>query len=250
VIADTLYAYDTMGATVSLFTLDGKYVRRTTLPVTTLNNFFRFTDGRWAVIGDALDRKDQSPIQVLKPDGTVMRSFGARRGAPSPGPKQEQLSGGAQTSRSSIWAIARFPYRIEEWSSEGQLLRTIDRDADWFPVRAAREEANRAPEPILAAVHEDRAGKLWTLAVTPDPRWKGPIFGKTDSSGGKPLPPNWNEIFDSVIEVIDPSNGQLLASRRFSERLYAFPTMDLLYSIREDENGERSIDVWRRTLKR
>jgi hypothetical protein len=49
---------------------------------------------------------------------------------------------------------------------------------------------------------------------------------------------------DTMIDVIDPLKGQLLASQRVEGAFIGFASENLIYSRRELDSGSEVIDVW------
>jgi hypothetical protein len=59
-----------------------------------------------------------------------------------------------------------------------------------------------------------------------------------------------NELYDSVLEVLDLESGTLLATKRVEESILTLLPGGFAASYREDATGNPFIDVWRLTLIR
>jgi hypothetical protein len=158
-----------------------------------------------------------------------------------------------------FWAAHLAEYQIDYWNPRGKRSRILTGTRDWFPGWPDFFEPVVTvwlPTPNLIAVHQDPAGLLWTVSRIADAHWK-PLKKLTRrqlveerSSVLPPWPPTYDPYVDTIIEVIDPETGRLLASRRFDIDLRNQAPADILYSRRVDENGESYIDVWRPVLRR
>jgi hypothetical protein len=54
-----------------------------------------------------------------------------------------------------------------------------------------------------------------------------------------------SDLYDSVIEVLDPGTGKLLASTRIDAALGFLLPGGYAASYREDDGGNPFIDIWR-----
>jgi hypothetical protein len=89
---------------------------------------------------------------------------------------------------------------------------------------------------------------LWTFARVADSNWADALETVKDPYGrprvGVPQG-SQSDFYDSIIEVIDPATGRLLASTRIGAALYALLPGNYAASYREDEGGNPFIDIWR-----
>ena len=145
--------------------------------------------------------------------------------------------------KATVWSSRGTRYRLEEWDKSGQLLTAIDREVEWFepwtqpPARNAREQ----PPPSTAIdIEEDREGRLWSLVSVADEDWLPlPPGGGTSDGLTFTTMEQRNRLHDTMIEVIDPGSGRLLASARIDEHLLGFAGRGIVYSYIEDELGQR-----------
>lgn len=209
------------------------------------NDVLFLRDGRAVVQRTILgDGRTALPLHILDTQGRIARSFGGGglldprkpylgvlRLFPAPGDR--------------IWSAHFGAYRIDLWSLDGSRLQTLVRDAAWFrpwdnePISSTVAERRH---PRVVSVAEDPQRRLWVNVAVPGPRWRPP-------HGGREM--RLDELdedaeFDTVLEVLDPRNGRLLARGRFAQSMSGFiGNGPMLFSRREDAAGNVVIDVWR-----
>jgi len=135
-------------------------------------------------------------------------------------------------------------YVVVEFDHDGDELGRFVRDADWIPFPEIDLgfldgiHVDRPPPPIISSLQVDSDGLMRVYALVPNPDWQplGPIR----------LSPRWAaETFDTRIEILDLVRGQVLASGRFDEVLAPVCGSDWSYTIRETEDGDTRIAVFR-----
>ena len=189
------------------------------------------------------------PLHWLAPDGEVVRSFGTDApdvspGAPPPLRKLATADGGR------FWAGELTRYRLERWSADGQRDAVIERDAAWFPAYTQLgQQRGEAPKPLLMAVRQDSAGRLWTVVRVADPRWREARPAAVDTSLARrsPLAPyDLNQIYDTVVEVFEPGCTRPAASQRFPQLFAGFLDDRHLVEWRVlNANAPARLGVWR-----
>ncbi len=105
----------------------------------------------------------------------------------------------------AFWIAPRAPYRLERWNRQGSIELVLERSAAHHPATdyQVRYDEGRvvATYPFLSAIAEDSEGRVWTAVV--------------DQVSGRPEdPPNDAPRFESVLEVLDPTDGRLLGTAR------------------------------------
>jgi len=184
------------------------------------------------------------PLHALSPNGeSILRSFGG----PDQAIRRTQVVTlrrviSPPTEVGSFWSLRGTQYQLEEWDSSGQLLRTINRNVEWFepwfepPARNAREQA---PPPSPIGVYQDSEGLLWTLVHVADENWR-PLPPGDVTEGGATITTmqQRNRLHDTIIEVIDPGLRRLVSSLRLDAYLRGFAGRGIVYSYVEDELGQ------------
>jgi hypothetical protein len=189
--------------------------------------------------------------------GRIIHSFGETQGGyradVSPNVHVRRL---AKTSSGDIWAAHRTRYQIDQWSVDGQLRRTIVRNATWFPPhldqRTRTPEPNHPPQPHVMAVREDDQERLWILIQVADTGWAGAVRSAETliRPEGRSTLLVQDRAYDSVVEVIDLRTGALLASRRFDQFLSAFVAEDLVRWVHWNSDDTTVAHLWRLRLER
>lgn len=140
-----------------------------------------------------------------------------------------------------LWALGNFRYEIELWRQDGSLVRTLVRDAPWF----GRPTVQSSPSTIRSIVMgmAETEGVLWTSTFVP----KDPGRRNRDERITNALS---NDMYDTVIEAIDVSTGDLLATRRISGAMRGFFENSLVVSSTEDDQGVPYLHIWNVALVR
>jgi hypothetical protein len=144
-------------------------------------------------------------------------------------------------------------YTLESWSADGELVTALVRRVEWF--RPSEDywlpTPERPPAPRLMGVWEDSAGLVWTIAHVGDRRWRRGLGNGIRIEGQTAYPiTDQQRVYDSVLEVIDPVAGRLLASRRFSGTFDLVVQPNLLAAIREAAAGWLYLEIWSVQLQR
>lgn len=172
--------------------------------------------------GQPLHRVDDATDEVLL-------SFGAAEEEPDPDDGRTLFRSLAPGEGDTIWSARHSEYVLEEWSSSGERLRTIRRDPEWWVPHTDSRGSNVWDISL-------RDGLLWTLAIVATPTDEPPSDLMQD--------PDLADYLDTVIEVLDPETGALVAQLRRDEMFIRW-VGDLVYSHRNLANGGIALDVWR-----
>jgi hypothetical protein len=187
------------------------------------------------------------PLQKISPAGEHLLSFGGLNPEVRSDRPSQDLRRLTVDPEGHVWAVRPDRYVLERFGPDGQPTGRIQRDAEWFPPRPYDlAEPPSLPSPIVRAIRSMSTGnRLITLTVVAaepfDPLL--PWGHETPTS-----PEQRNRLRDSVIEVLDATNGTVLASTRIEPAGYGFAAPDRLYTAREDAVGTILIDIWRITI--
>jgi hypothetical protein len=190
-------------------------------------------------------------VHMVDTAGGIVRSI-----APHPGGFRFDLPGEtyfrslAPTTRGSVWVAGRTRYLLDEYSAAGDLLRTFERAVDWFPAHTAgdaRLDPKRPKQPRLIGIREDERGRIWTVTRTASVNWSRVL--KPRQGVVSPMEQSYSfesldQLYDTVVEVIDGRTGQLLASRRFDAAHGHFIGGSKVVSYGENANGDALVHVW------
>ena len=245
---DSLYLFD--GAKVSVFSPAHRFVRFIDAPATDRRpSSVAILPGGDIVMSTMVSTSSSAgyPLHVVSRDGGILRSFGVDNPIVRPDREYDAWRSVAVAGDSLIWAARANRYLIELWDRSGTLRRSIVRDARWFPPWTTQNEVT--PNPMVTSIRQDTRGYLWSVVATPDEKWSAESARRMiDSLRGRPDAPNG--FFDTVIEVIDPRTGTLVATRRLPFLASGFWSGDMLISASMGRNDTPYIDVWRVHLRR
>lgn len=152
----------------------------------------------------------------------------------------------------TYWSSHRSEYAFEKcWFGRSQCHLFI-RAATWFPAPAVSSIAQRGsgdepPAPSLWGVSQTSPRYVWTIARVPDPEWRSAV----DTEGAAHFRVlDWNDYVDTVVECIDLTTNQVVASRRLDAAMQRFIAPGVTWYHREDAAGFVKIEVVRLLLDR
>jgi hypothetical protein len=227
---DTLYVFDRPNGRYSVITTRDSIAR--IVPFTNVGGENPFSiallaDRRVVVNGLRRDHGSDSllPLHVVDHLGRIQHSFGDRTFTaidirrPSP----PFLRVVARAVDAGFWSAHRFQYRVDKWTSDGRLERTLTVEAEWFPPEPIRSPNNGldfgpASGVAIKSVVETEAG-LWVVIGVPD--------GET------------------MIQLLDPQTGDVRASTRLNARIDRFACQNVLVSTVHDQDGYPYLQIWR-----
>ena len=157
-----------------------------------------------------------------------------------------------------IWS-AKFhsPYRVIEWNpATKQRGRTWVRRGPEFLAKLTGKEMSptQRPDPFVNGIL--RVGPLlWVVYSVPGREWAKGLVQKEMPSHNGPvkvwMAEDRDVVFDTIVEAIEISSGQLLASHRFDEHFTAIVSTGTLALHRsETADGEPLSRLVRFELKR
>lgn len=250
----TLDAHDTLrvfGSNHAVFTTSGAHVRSRRL-----DDLLRPTrtaglgDGRMVVVGlSPAAEKRGIPMHLVRPDGSIERSFGAQPGSAARSGLWDRRQSLAIGSTSSFFTAFSNRYAIEEWSVDGTRRRVLERVADWFPPWnewGGTADVERPPSRV-AHLMVDGRGLLWVITIVADARWKpsGPPAGERRMRSMTEI----GEQFDTIIEVVDLARAEVVASQRLPGVVVgAFGSNHLALTV-EDSDGSTLVTIWRAAFR-
>jgi hypothetical protein len=248
--ADSLFVFDNGNVRLSVFTPDLTLARTERLHGAMTYRGVVLSDG--AVVINAVVPTSEGvgfPLHLLR-DGAAPVSFGSVDGgalvSPSPVPLMRAV---AATRDGGVWATPRTRYEVDRWNAQGEWMGRLVRRAGWFtPYTNRTVGGNEPPEPFLFAVREIAPGRLMTLTGVPKSdytRRLGPPV--RISQRGNPIYDltRKQDLFDTVVEVLDAENGRLLYSRRLEAYLIGFADDNHIYGYRLDDGDIPRIDIMR-----
>jgi hypothetical protein len=249
---DSVFALD--HASISVFSPDRKFVRRTgSLPSTVSEHVILPRSDFFALTSPSRD--NDSLIAYFSPKGELKRRYPPAWLRVSEVATEYMLLFRALSygGDNTLWVARHDRYEIERRDTAGNVVQLLTRIADWWPkpsIEHAYFPRERRPEPELTSVHQDAQGLLWVTIVTGKAAWKQ--LDKPKPNRHRPMPPHgeWISFFETVVEVLDPQRGTLLATRRFPFFLNSIRAGKIVIADREDEDGNLLRDIYRIELRR
>ena len=243
---DSLIVIDLGARRLTVLDRDGRYARSMRAPMD-IGDIAVIGPDAWIASGLSFhDERTAHPLRRLSSQGEVISAFGGPLEVVPRRPSAVQRAIAADTVRRGVWSIRPDRYELELWSADGERLDALDRAAAWFPDREFEGSRNLWSDPIhprIRGVRVDDGGRLWVMGAVPKEDWE-------------PSPDNYGGLqldalnLDTMIEVIDPETGTLLASQRFPWIGAQFANDGSIVAYRTDANGVMVLDVRRATLTR
>lgn len=200
------------------------------------------SDGGFLVVGLVPRGHTFLPaVQILSADASLSHSFGPRIvDAFSPRTARDGMG--------NIWTVSPTSngYRIEQWTLAGKLLQTATRDVDWDELARIPEPRGRRlpegwmPRPGVQAFNIDSAGRLVVVLQVPSEQY----WDFTPPRDGQNS--DFDQRYDSMIEIIDSRTMRLIAAQRFDTYLLRFLPGELAISkTLHSSTGDVLVDVSR-----
>lgn len=205
---DSIWVFDNAQRAM-VFGPDRQWGRTVQVPVGPWDAKFG-TDGRLLVATSSSERP--FPLLMLSPTGKLLREFAGDSASQSIHSPRRII----EAPDGSWWTMPmQFRYRLEHWDSTGALLGVIERTPDWYPpyLQSLSPSVEHAPSPMLMDAWFDAEGRLWVLGKAADAHWATGL--SNSDSGATSSIGDADKVYDTVVEVLDPVSGALLAETRF-----------------------------------
>jgi hypothetical protein len=252
--ADSLHVFDIDGSQLTTFTPAFAFVRSVhTTPTANLTFLRRLPNGSFVARGDVGGAGHHNrPIHILSPLGVIVRSFGLPDQAAAPASPQGSRGLGrriAVGNDGTIWAGHVQEYVLDQYDSAGRLLGVLALTPPWFPGPSGdwTPQVTNPPPADLWRVAVDAEGLLWTFTHVPRTNWKA---GVTPSKTAGQFRFDGHRAYDTMIEVLDPLKGHLLASRRLDGYVIDVFGHDRMVTYQEGSDDIPRITVHRLRLVR
>lgn len=176
-------------------------------PVIVANGPIRTSDG----FGHLFHRIDLSGHS-----GRAVQSYGGDDNA-TPPRMEFGMARPFDQAGDGFWVAAADEYRLTKYDNDFRKRTDLLRRPDWFPGKVLNRGGPLAepPKPGLAAVRVDNTARVWVFGLAPRPDFADayanvPKGARTVAARDV----DFGKLWDSVVEVIDVSSGQVIAKRR------------------------------------
>lgn len=247
---DSLYVFDRSNVRLTLLSPSLEVVRMGRFHGTA-TDAVTLTSGRLVVSARIPTPESVGlPLHLLDSDESVKRSFGSEREfyrSDMVFSIQRRLTPAADDR---FWAGHRTAYVLELWDANGTKHQTLQRTVDWFRpyLRTLQTTEQQPPQPSMNSVHLDKNGLLWVIVQIADQDYTRAIERVSTPEGLGTRFLDVHKVYDTVMEVIDPSSGRLVATQRFDADYGAFVADNLAVSLSEDEHGLLYMHLWHVSL--
>lgn len=238
--ADSLLVYNPSRRSVSVFDPALRFVRRYTTFVA-LGSSAILEDGR--IVTNAFPPTAEAigfPVHVLDATGRRIHSFGKTPRSYTPDTHFGDTRVIARGPTESVWVAHKYRYVIEHWTLSGQLRQSFVRRVDWFPPYQEGTVIN-FPRAEITKIAQDSEGLLWIQMLVPDPQAPAvPIVNdrlRMDRASRETL-------YDTIVEVLDPANGLIIASSRHDGIFRGTMRPDMVMGFEETPSFEGLLTVW------
>ena len=163
----------------------------------------------------------------------------------------ERFAATAVDSAGRVWVADRRTYTVTLFDRD-RVVRTVQRHADWFPADTSpitQPAWMGKGRPFITDMRVGQDGTLWVLIKRKNPRYGDTTAPKTKYISPMGLPP-LAEIFEGVLEALDPVSGALLDSRVVPGDMIGFIAPGRLSQKTDaDSSGALMLQIWEVRLK-
>jgi hypothetical protein len=203
------------------------------------------------IVGDRLEsRGNSAALHWIDSAGQIVQSLGTREAVTDKTDALEDIIGAGDGG--TIWVGKAKQFVFECWDTSGKRCGHLVREAAAFqPWAGAFGDAHLdRPKPALLAIQAND-GVLWYLVRVADEKWK-PRGRPSGEYGGQrgTSPEEANELYDTILEIVDPRTGALLVQHRFGQHVIAFAGPGLVYGYSETAAGVVKVDIWHLKFER
>ncbi len=256
---DTMYIYDSGASRITALHSGGGPMVHRPSAISGIEQFAVSGDGR-IVVNASVTSVDAAglPLHLLDAKtGLPSRSFGAveavyRHDFPRVLSRRVIFA-----DDDHLWSVLPTRYVLERWNIrtarvEASLTRRSDSfKPHWLPEIVAPNPST-APAPYIIGSGLDPSGRIWVYSLMPDPNWRRAL-GPKRLMGGREIYPvtDIDRYYDTLVEIIDPASGRLVASHRVDPALTAVAAYDHAAGM---DHSSSAIDrgffvvVWKFTL--
>lgn len=143
------------------------------------------------------------PLHLVQlSDGTILQHFGSQTGefnVSEPYARRVRVASGGKGA--SIWVANPRRLHLEEWSLNGELVRIVSGEPDWFPPVTKVPPLGERPPTRLRQFALDGRGRLWVTTWVADRNWEAVARESRDNVEGAIS--DTRGYFDTRVDLFD-----------------------------------------------
>ncbi len=171
-------------------------------------------DDGWVLDSQRQGTDGKNLFRMVDSNGSLARTFGTAGDRPSGDGLRRISHAGGDTFWAGPGEEGADAYVLEEWGTDGTLLRTLHRDVSWYRWRGQSEIS-----PQVGMLHVARSGLLYSVVFRPTEEYvkayervqRGWEAG-VDFREMQEQEERMEAAMEVIVEVIDTRSGELLAS--------------------------------------
>jgi len=203
------------------------------------------------LVAGGWSRGTLQPTREIDWSGALVRSFGPPIETTTP---ELEFRLPIPAGPALIWAAFNQRYVIELMTPDS-VVRRLVRDVDWFPDDTSTKSPlpwSERPRARIYALSLDSADVLWVLVRRAAANWRavGHPTAVPFQPSRPPVSVRLAELFEGVVEALDPSTGAVLGSSVVSGSVLGFAGSRLLYDASEDSSGMVTMRILRLDRRR
>ena len=212
-------------------------------------NYAAFLGSGEVVVSARISSRDKVglPLHTIDQSGQISASFGADPPIRNWGDPLKTMRRISPSGSGAVWSAGLEEYSVERWTTQGRRTAHFRREVSWFPPPEPGKTHDRIrdpPVPWVYAVHEDDEGLLWVMIHVADENWSDAFVEKMGPLGPTKGVDDWNLYRDSILEVIDPRRGVVIASKRFDPQFFGFTRQGMPYAMVYRDGVFPTVQVW------
>jgi hypothetical protein len=151
------------------------------------------------------------------------------------------------SAHEGFWAAHVSRYELSHWTLQGNMTRHLRRDVSWFPPLTEPVTGygpTQPPPPRIVGIQQRRDGWLIVAGVVPARDFQRGLKRIRESAHGDHFViDDFQSVFDSIIEIIDPNAARAIATLRIDPYIIGFSDENHLATWRMS-GGNSFVDVW------